>query len=446
MNVMISIFLVLLFLSGCNKHSVTVEYESLKKDGMSPKNLYEKIYDFEIMNPEHLEAKIDLASMNVLMKNYDRAKEYLERCKPLIDKSRNENAKCDYYGLSSAISFYERNYEKAREYLSKIGDSSHGKKFIFLKGHVFLNLGEYEKALKCFDEGFRDFKKRANNDDYVAYMSLLIETERFRDCLPVLNQYFLEGKYFYGFGRMASLVYEKNEMYFNAIISAYLDYDYANDFKIGEKNNLLKKITELKVRFASEKYEREINEAAQCIESILLEKKFFPEVDDNFPGTRYLKLKHNVLVGHKCTGNEGEFNGLKFFSEIPSYIYMLSDCSENKISVYEKLLDFGEKCVYSEYARENLSQLMGIEKNDSKKLLVHNEINFLLNDFITYGNKKSLEKVFETLDLPDNRYLFYAMMVIKENLENDSLRNSLVAEAEKCHGKRKERINYIVSR
>ena len=113
-------------------------------------------------------------------------------------------------------------------------------------------------------------------------------------------------------------------------------------------------------------------------------------------------------------------------------------------SVLEKIILLG-KSEYYEPAKISLGKLSGLNSADSSKLLLPQEVQNLLWIYFSNGDEKLLDYVYDFLALPDCDYILQGYHIIKNNLNNNSLRQAFLNKSKTANGRLKERIDYILN-
>ncbi len=93
----------------------------------------------------------------------------------------------------------------------------------------------------------------------------------------------------------------------------------------------------------------------------------------------------------------------------------------------------------------SMMRLAGLNASDSSKLLLPQEVQNLLWIYISKGDEKTLDYIYDFLTLPDCDYVLQSYQIIKQNLNNNSLRQAFLNKSKTVNGRLKERIDYILN-
>ncbi|MCQ2241445.1 hypothetical protein [Treponema sp.] len=446
-----TVFLAFSFFSCSGKNQLR-EYEALKAWGIEKNNLHEILVNHDISHPNNFEAKVDLASLYVLSGDYEKAEEYLRRAEKTKSNSLSSEYLCNYFGLRASFCFVFKKYDEALEWCHKATSMSCGDKYGFLEGQIYHAKNDRRNALESLRKAFNRNPENASAGDLKTFSFLLAENEDYDECMSCINRILEEGFYFYGFGQFASTVFENKGMLFESILSAYLDFEYASNFSEVDAEQFLKNLFLIKMKYKDLEISSDVNRAVQCLTAVIKGEESFPDnPDSKFIVYDYLKLKHLILKGNKSEGILEDMLALKTsFNCFPVYHYLVAEAYENSNFVgfptecYEAILNISSENKYSEYSRNKMGTAIGLDKEDSKKLMVVSEIKKLLKILLKQEDEISKTKLFDLLSLPDNKFVFFAEELIRSNRDNQILKKTIQEKYESSEGRLKERLSYVI--
>lgn len=284
--------------------------------------------------------------------------------------SRREKAKTfAQMALVKLIEGNEESFKLSKQFIEKACKiKPYGKAYGFLKARILLAENK-EEALAQYEHSFNSEVEFMTGDDASLYMSLLADSGKYKECLKVLEYYTEHFPYFQGFGQFASSIYEQNGKYFEAVLSAFLDYEYHSCFTDenktnAEKDEFLANIEKLEKESSGKAFENEIKNGCNCIKAFYSENiTDFPEIESNFYIYRYLQKMFQIKAGTIDLQSMGNFLSLeKYFSVFPVYywnVYLsarkLEMMQPNElIAVLEKTFSIAPSSIYAKKVRELL--------------------------------------------------------------------------------------------
>lgn len=455
----LNVFAILIFVVGalffsCSKNNRLEEYEAIKLLGIQNSRLHQAVNEYDIKNPDFFESKVDLVSIFVLSNDFEKAFEYLRRAEVLEPKSVSREYLCNYYGLKASILLKNKNYEESLGCCRKAtAMKKTGEKFSFLEGQILFAMGNKEDSLKAFKKGFSEANDSASAEDKKIYAMLLAEKGEYEDSVVLLESLFEDGEYFYGLGQLASTVYEKKGMLFESILYAYIDYEYASCFFQIDEQQFLKNLQLVKVKYDGKPEEKEVKKASELIESSLKNNfKFSELLESDSSICRYVKIKNKILSKNNETDNlESILLLKKSFEKFPSYHYLVAESVKNQnvdlipTECFETILGISSRNKYSDYARIEIGKNLGLDEEESKKILVFSEVKRIVEKATLANVNDAMGSICNLFSLPDNKYVFFAEEYLKGKLQDETILNVLFDKYSSATGKVRERLDYVLN-
>ncbi|MDY2924915.1 MAG: hypothetical protein SOT15_08480 [Treponema sp.] len=430
------------------------EYEQIKNGQLSAQTLFQKLHDFEIRNPLHFASKVDLAILLAETQQLDEAKDYLERAENILQssgrKKTTSKSRASFYELSALINFFEGNLENALLYIEEACKiKTWGIRCNYLKGRILLAMDRKEEALQAMEKAWAK-DKIINAEDLRVFMFLTAEFEQYQHCLELVNHYFESAGYFYGLGKFASEIYEKNGLTFEAALLSYLDFEYRSGFEELQESQILSKIEKFE---ASES--EEAGKARECIKAMLKKEKL-PQIKSDFWLYNFFCVKNQIITEEENSSQLSEYIKYeKYFHSHPGYYYDMLKALENDIptpgkekiivNLLERIIETGRKSKYADEARLALGNKLGFSRQDSEKILLPIETEALLLEFMADSSKKTISPIFELLALPDCKYVYSAIVSFRNKITNPHVNSALREQLASSSGRLKDRISYILS-
>lgn len=447
-----STLLPIMFIS-CNRKKAFIEYEVLKAVSIKENNLFETLIDYDIKHQNTFESKVDIASLYILSENWPKAEEYLKRAEIASKNYYSKEYLCNYYGLKATIYLKNKKFDDSLLWCKKAYSiKEFGSKYYFLEGQIYFAKDDINNSLQSFKKAFTNNEKDANVEDIKLYTILLAEKEEYKESLKYLNKLFENGFYYYGLGQFASSIYEKNEMLFEAVLCAFLDYDYMSNFAQTNENQFLINLNKLRTKFIDNEKFAEIEKAINCINSIIRKDKIFPEnINSSFFVYQFLKLRHSIINKNKKLEDfESILKFKKYFQLFPVYHYLVAECFFNleiegyPSECFENIINISSNNKYSNYARSKIGEFIGLTKEESLYIMTFFEIENLERNIANNRAENDIVKLCNLLSLPDNKYVFYAQDYFKSNINKNEIKKVLKEEFATSKGRIKERLNYIL--
>lgn len=452
----ISFLLVILVLfAGCSSKNMK-NYKRIKQSNSNIADLYQDIYSFDLDNPDFYESKLDLARYYLLTGNYSEAWAFLLRAEAIAAKFPEQMTKeneAAMYACHASLLLMNNQVESAFEYVKKACDvPKYGKIYGYLAGRVLTTLDRKQEALGYFEKTYKEYPNLITGEEIRSYMYLLADFKNYKKALDLLELYFEKGSYFSGLGMFASGIYEKNGLMRESIFSAFLDYEYQSCFGNADDKRFVQNLNDLRSKLISESKEEAVVHAVDYMLSLYIDTDVSKPDMDFFP-VKYIELKK--IAKDKSWSNK-EFNEYltleKYFKNFPCYYWILwemlpkinSGDLVNWKSILEKIILLGNSEYYGP-AKIALGKLAGLTAADSSKLLLPQEVQNLLWIYISKGDEKTLDYIYDFLTLPDCDYVLQSYPIIKQNLNNNSLRQAFLNKSKTVNGRLKERIDYILN-
>lgn len=453
-NVSFLLFILVLF-AGCSSKSMK-NYKRIKQSNSNIADLYQDIYSFDLDNPDFYESKLDLARYYLLTGNYSEAWAFLLRAEAIAAKFPEQMTKeneAAMYACHASLLLMNNQVESAFEYVKKACDvPKYGKIYGYLAGRVLTTLDRKQEALGYFEKTYKEYPNLITGEEIRSYMYLLADSKNYKKALELLELYFEKGTFFSGLGMFASGIYEKNGLMRESIFSAFLDYEYQSCFGNADDKKFVQNLNYLRSKLISESNNESVVHAVDYMLSLYVDSDVSKPDMDFFP-VKYIELKK--IAKDKPWSNK-EFNEYlaleKYFKNFPCYYWILwemlpkinSGDLVNWKSILEKTILLGNSEYYGP-AKIALGKLAGLNAADSSKLLLPQEVQNLLWIYISKGDEKTLDYIYDFLTLPDCDYVLQSYPIIKQNLNNNSLRQSFLNKSKTVNGRLKERIDYILN-
>lgn len=453
-NVSFLLFILVLF-AGCSSKSMK-NYKRIKQSNSNIADLYQDIYSFDLDNPDFYESKLDLARYYLLTGNYSEAWAFLLRAEAIAAKFPEQMTKeneAAMYACHASLLLMNNQVESAFEYVKKACDvPKYGKIYGYLAGRVLTTLDRKQEALGYFEKTYKEYPNLITGEEIRSYMYLLADSKNYKKALELLELYFEKGTFFSGLGMFASGIYEKNGLMRESIFSAFLDYEYQSCFGNADDKKFVQNLNYLRSKLISESNNESVVHAVDYMLSLYVDSDVSKPDMDFFP-VKYIELKK--IAKDKPWSNK-EFNEYltleKYFKNFPCYYWILwgmlpkinSGDLANWKSILEKIILLGNSEYYGP-AKIALGKLVGLNAADSSKLLLPQEVQNLLWIYISKGDEKTLDYIYDFLTLPDCDYVLQSYPIIKQNLNNNSLRQSFLNKSKTVNGRLKERIDYILN-
>ncbi len=452
----ISFLLVILFLfAGCSSKNMK-NYKRIKQSSSNIADLYQDIYSFDLNNPDFYESKLDLARYYLLTGNYGESWAFLLRAEAIAVKFPEQMTKeneAAMYACHASLLLMNNQVESAFEYVKKACDvPKYGKIYGYLAGRVLTTLDRKQEALGYFEKTYKKYPNLITGEEIRSYMYLLADSKNYKKALELLELYFEKGSYFSGLGMFASGIYEKNGLMRESIFSAFLDYEYQSCFGNADDKKFVQNLNDLRSKLISESNNESVVHAVDYMLSLYVDSDVSKPDMDFFP-LKYIELKK--IAKDKPWSNK-EFNEYltleKYFKNFPCYYWVLwemlpkinSGDLVNWKSILEKIILLGSSEYYGP-AKIALGRLAGLNAADSSKLLLPQEVQNLLWIYISKGDEKTLDYIYDFLTLPDCDYVLQSYPIIKQNLNNNSLRQAFLNKSKTVNGRLKGRIDYILN-
>ena len=456
-----SLFLFLVIsMSVFNSCSKGDSYLQLKESNLEGEALLRELNRFEKEHTEDFRSKIDLANYFIVVGDYNTCYEYLLRAESVIKNcpkgAEEKKYKTLLYGMRAQIELYSGNYESAHSYVDKAIelDKKANLKYNYTKAQIYVAQDDKEKALELFDKTYEAIPNELTSDDKRAYMYLLADAERFERCKLILEDFLDDGVYFFGLGTFASGVYEKNSEYEKALLSSYYDYEYYSCFHGLDKSAFFARLDSIVVGIKPPEKLFQIKDAIEFVKSRVDQSSENKYTAEFFPA-RFITLSNKIRDGKFTSLDVQNFLDLEiYFSNFPSYYWnawnAFCQVDESKKKSYIPLLNkvviLGENNIYRESAKCELGKLAGLSKDNSKKILLPDEIMHILTAFNESLDESFLEPIYELLDLPENDYELHALAILRDCRSNLALMKKLEEKVETISdGVLCARLKYVLS-
>ena len=214
----------------------------------------------------------------------------------------------------------------------------------------------------------------------------------------------------------------------------------------------MQNLNELRNKLVSEsKDEKSIN-AVDYMLSLYLNTDVKEPNIDFFP-FEYIKLKKAAKTRAWSNKEFNEYMALeKYFKNFPCYYWNLwamlprvqaGDLSNWKV-ILEKIILLGNSDYYDS-SRVILGKLSGLNDTDASKILLPQEVQRLILIYLNDRDQRALDYILALLELPDCDYVIQGTQIIKQSIDNKTLRQALYEKSLASNGRLKERINYILN-
>lgn len=379
LTLLVPVITILFTTFGCSNDKILNDYEALKESSTTEEELVKNISSFELLNPNRIEPKLDLAKFYLIRGNYKEGAKYLTQAESIVEKSSKRKIKpeqkADLYGMLAAVFLINNNSEKAWDYIQKtLSIKKYGESYGYLAARIQTARGNNKEALELFNKTYGKFPSTISAEELRAYMYLLAKGNEISKCCEIIEKYFETGAYFPGLGQFASAAYEKNNEYEKSIFCAFLDYEYQSCFGHKDDEKFLQNMESLRPKLhANQKTEKALN-AINCIESLYTVSPF-TKIDSNFFIYKYIELKHKSQNELFSKDELESFLKLeKYFSTFPVYYWTVWESvrktenfeAKNWISVLNKIISLGEDSIYYSKARTEIGNILGFSEHNSQ--------------------------------------------------------------------------------
>ena len=443
---------------ACTTDSSWPDYQKLKSSSLSGSQLMQALIDFEIKHTKNFESKVDLASYYASIGDIRKTEEYLKRAESVLSFSHNSDEgkkiRAVYYGTWAHIRMIQGDYKEALSYADKAikTHTQASKPYMLLKAQLFYVQKENDKASALFEQAIKTVPELFKPEDMRAYMYLLAEAGKTEEALHRFEQYLTTGEYYEGLGLFGSTLCEKLGKTEESVLYAFADYEFA------------RKTYETDPQFLQNLYALEqtlqksgtggfiIDFVRSYFDSSIPYESF--SVPDIFIGT-YIVVK-NRLRDKRCRDSDLQtFLQLEpYLKRFPSYywtLYQLFDFFQSGSAEYnktclEKCIYLSPASVYADFARTVLALETGLTENQAQYLLLPAEVEYLITRYEQSGNQANITAVLDFLNLPDNAYVYTAVMLLREYRHTVFVADLQNRYPEKITPKIKERLHVITQR
>lgn len=407
----------LLFSCNMDKKNFLIEKKPEDFNSLNEWSLY--LLELDQNNKDIIELKIEIAKVNILSSQYDKAELYLQSAEALINRKTTDILLYELYSYQAQNSFKLSKWEKSLSYIDKAQSLETPDELLLdlTKAAILKELGEHFKAIELYDKLWSENQADFSENDLQKYFSLLIESEQWNKSLQVLNSYFNTFGYIPGLGINLSIVYENLGMFNESILSVLVELIYQRDYGNITNNEIVERLTLIS----------ETQEGSDSIDYISNLKVLFTG-NSEFLESDFVNLytdKNEVfhpfiscLVKFELNDyNEDIFNKYIDFEWVyrsfPSYYYYLwtnmkkADYSYSLMNVQgilEKTIVLAPDSDLSNESRIELGRLLGLTAHQSEKLLMGPEIDSLAYSYMQTENLTILLPALNLLDLPNNEY------------------------------------------
>lgn len=444
---------------SCTNDSSWAEYQKLKESSQTGQQLLNSLIGFEIAHTQNFEAKVDLAAYYATEGNMQKAEEYLKRAESVLSHSHNSDEgkkiRCVYYGTWAYLYMINADYERAVSYAEKAVKThkQSGKSYILLKAQILYTQGKNDEALSVFDKSAKDFPELFNPEDLRSYMYLLAQADKTEDALQYFERYLKTGEYYEGLGLFGSTMYEKLQKTDEAVLYAFTDYEFSRKNSATDRQ-FLNNLSSLEQTLKSDgKY----TESVPVINFV--RSYFTPSVPyENYTGinifiTDYILINNRLRDGISKDADLQNFILMEtYFKRFPAYYWTLwrlfdffqSGTQEYKTICLEKCIYLSPSSVYADSARTVLGTASGLNEAQSQYLLLPAEVEYLITRYEQSNNQANITAVLDLLNLPDNTYVYAAVMLLHQYKNTGFVSDLQNRYPEKITPKVRERLQVIV--
>lgn len=463
-RLMKNILLFLSVLSGvcavsCSNNSSWAEYQKLKETSQTGRQLLNSLIDFEIAHAQNFEAKVDLASYYAAEGNMQKTEEYLKRAESVLSHSHNSDEgkkiRCVYYGTWAYLYMVSADYEKALSYAERAVKThkQSGKTYILLKAQILYAQGKNDEALSVFDKSAKDFPELFKPEDFRSYMYVLAQADKTEDALRYFERYLETGEYYQGLGLFGSGLCEKLQKTDESVLYAFTDYEFSRKTSDTDRQ-FLNNLSSLEQTL---KTEAEYTNAVPVIDFV--RSYFTPSIPyENYSGTDifvadYILINNRLRDGISKDADLQNFIRMEvYFKRFPAYYWTLwrlfdffgSGTQEYKTACLEKCIYLSPASVYADSARRELGIAAGLTQEQSRYLLLPAEVEYLITRYEQSNNRANITAVLDLLNLPDNTYVYTAVMLLHQYKNTGFVSDLQNRYPEKITPKVKERLQVIV--
>lgn len=435
------------------------EYQKLSEANAGGAELLNALIQFDSSHPSYFQSKLDLGDYYFTIGDITTAENYLARAESVIGScpggKEGKKQKSLLYGLQAQYFYYSNAYSTSLDYIQKAkqASSDDSLQYDYLAAKILYQQDKKTESLKKFDETYAEIPTMITDRDEQLYLYLLADAERNKDCIIVLEDYLSRGAYFEGLGRFSSVIYEKESQYIKSILSTYLDYLYLHCFADIDDSTFCENLDELEKKESSGQNISSLKNAIDLVKSIFNSTATQETID----GTQcfiaeYITLAKKIDRKQITEQELNEFISYeKYFHNFPCYyvnlynaLTSLSPSSKRSyIAVLEKILSFGESS-FSSFARKEIGSLLGFSDEESKYILVPNEVQFAVNRASQTGDREYIDSILNLLTMGENTYELSALQIVKSNLSLNNIKLLFEEAYQNSSGKLKERLAYVL--
>ena len=381
-RILISVLLIVSCVMFSCSNKVQDEFLSLIESNKSQNEIVSLVKDFEINHPKHFESKLYLAEYFISIDDVGSAFEYLKRAEITKKNAVKNNRDVNFsrmYGNLAIIHLSNGELEIAEEYVTKAikYDKKQNLGYEYILGHIYVLKEDNQNALEIFNDIYSRQPNIATSSDLQTFMYLLADSENYEKCIEILNVYFETGKWFMGLGSFSSTVFEKAGMLQEAILCAFLEYEYYSSMTEPDDEKYLENLSKVE--------EMCINNGSIDVVSpiISLIKNLYTKnetLSDSFSSnfiSKYLVLKNKINEKNISIEEFAVLLSLEtYFQAFPSYYWAIwegvkiVDNAHKKdyVPVLKKIIALSPSSVLATKARNEVKFLLDGSNPDNTDL------------------------------------------------------------------------------
>jgi hypothetical protein len=447
---------------GCTKDHGYGEYQRIKNSSVTGAALLDTLTEFEIRNADNFEAKVDLGTYYLLTQDYRAADLYLSRAESVVGNARRGKDRtkmlASLYGSLASLRMLDGDYDKALAHATTAmrAGKKDGARFAYLKARILALRQDRTGALALFDRAYTVDKIEMNPDERRVYMELLADAGRYGEANLLVAGHFLQGGYFPGFGLFASTVSERIGNREDAVLYAFLDYEFRRDEIASDDSAFLKRLDDLEGKLRSSAGDGSSALAAVNAIRSRFDKTIPYAVLSEKTGFvyEYIYLRNLIRDSGLSPADFNRYLALEgVFRRFPSYYWGVWESVANLprasrtryVPALEKIIALDPEGVYAGRARRAIGSGLGLTGADSMKLLMPVEVERDIASYLETGDESGFRKVLDLFGLPDNAYVFSALAIVERKVGDARMKNLL---ARSCAGslpRVKERVDYLLA-
>ncbi len=383
--------------------------------------------------------KLNIGTIYLQQGEMEKSGIYLSEAEKLISGFfRKKDKELEYiiYSNLAEYHFRQKNFDESVKNADKaikiISDDNVNSQLT--KAKALAESEKSEESRVIFDDYYINKKSAFNKEDYIYYVQLLITLKLYDEALPVINEF--ESKYGLdsGIGLYQSVIFENLGKYNESFIAILKELDFQRYYgSVGEKqivSNLRE--VESKIILKDEVDSIEINSIINGIVAYInsdwqladqLLGQFYSSISLDY--FNYIELVINMQISSIIDKSFAEYISYEpVYSSHPGFYFYLwkgmkngeeGDYSFNTAqTVIEKSILLAPNTKYANESRIELGRLLGLNKNDSEKILLFPEIELIYRKATLNGTPEVIEPLIAMLGIKDNLYSAASLITLQK--------------------------------